>query len=243
MMAFLRRSLLISAALAVCASAPALAVDYGRWFFSTANDPKPGTQSDCIKREQAAMASQGFGARVGGTNPAYLDAGNGLISISAFCVGQPKGYYLILVVMSDDGSRSALSIGNAINAAFFASGASASTGGGGGGAAAAATGAGGGWQLTSDCKFVGSGWQSTLNLVQAANGTLTGTVQNDPLTPIVLGGTFTGTTMTLTLRPADWADNMVLTGDLSGAKISGKVHHLGADDCTFSMVRTASSSA
>lgn len=239
MLAFLRRSIFASAALAICASAPALAVDYGRWFFSTANDPKPAPFSECVKREQAAMATQGFGARVGGTNPAYLDATSGLVSVSAFCVGQPKGFYLVLVVMSDDGSRSALSVGNAINAAFFASGA----GGSGGGGGSAATGAGGSWQLSSNCKFVGSGWQSTLDLTQAANGTLTGTVRNDPLTPVVVGGTFSGATMSLTLRPADWADNMQLTGDLAGDKISGKVHHLGADDCTFTMVRTASSSA
>jgi len=49
--------------------------------------------------------------------------------------------------------------------------------------------------------------------------------------------------MTLTLRPADWADNLIMTGDLSGSKITGKVHHLGGDDCTFSMVRIAGSSA
>jgi hypothetical protein len=183
------------------------------------------------------MASQGFGARVGGTNPAYLDATTGLVSVTAFCVGQPKGFYYILVVMSDDGSKSALSVGNAINASFFGSASSA------GGVGAAATGAGGSWQLTSDCKFVGSGWQSTLDLTQSASGALTGMVRNDPLTPVVVGGQFTGSTMTLTLRPADWADNMQLTGDLSGGKIAGKVHHLGADDCTFSMVRTASSSA
>lgn len=238
MMAFLRRSIFASAALALCASAPAFAVDYGRWFFSTANDPKPPPFSDCVKREQAAMASQGFGARVGGTNPAYLDATSGLVSVSAFCVGQPKGFYLVLVVMSDDGSKSALSVGNAINAAFFGS-----AGAPGGGDTSTATGANGSWQLTSDCKFVGSGWQSTLDLTQAANGSLTGMVRNDPLTPVVVGGTFTGTTMNLTLRPADWADNLVMTGELSGNKIAGKVHHLGADDCTFSMVRTASSSA
>jgi hypothetical protein len=236
-MMFLRRTLIASAAFAMLAAAPALAVDYGRWFFSTANDPKPAPFSTCVSRAQAAMATQGFGARVGGTNPAYLDATTGLVSVTAFCVGQPKGFYYILVVMSDDGSKSALSVGNAINAAFFGSDASAGSGG------SAATGAGGTWQLTSDCKFVGSGWQSTLDLTQAAGGVLTGMVRNDPLTPVVVGGQLTGTTMTLTLRPADWADNMQLTGDLSGGKIAGKVHHLGADDCTFSMVRTASSSA
>ena len=236
-MMFLRRTLIASAAFAMLAAAPALAVDYGRWFFSTANDPKPLPFSECVKRAQAAMASQGFGARVGGTNPAYLDATSGLVSVTAFCVGQPKGFYYVLVVMSDDGSKSALSVGNAINAAFFGSDTSAGSGG------AAATGAGGSWQLTSDCKFVGSGWQSTLDLTQASTGSLTGMVRNDPLTPVVVGGQFTGTTMTLTLRPADWADNMQLTGELSGGKIAGKVHHLGADDCTFSMVRTASSSA
>jgi len=236
-MMFARRTLIASAAFVILAAAPALAVDYGRWFFSTANDPKPQPFSACVSRVQAAMATQGFGARVGGTNPAYLDATTGLVSVTAFCVGQPKGFYYILVVMSDDGSKSALSVGNAINAAFFGSDTSAGTGG------SAATGAGGSWQLTSDCKFVGSGWQSTLDLTQAASGALSGMVRNDPLTPVVVGGQFTGTTMTLTLRPADWADNMELTGDLSGGKISGKVHHLGADDCTFSMVRTASSSA
>ncbi len=236
-MMFFRRTLIASAAFAMLAAAPALAVDYGRWFFSTANDPKPTPFSDCVKRAQAAMATQGFGAHVGGTNPAYLDATFGSVSVTAFCVGQPKGFYYILVVMSDDGSKSALSVGNAINAAFFAS--SPSAGGGG----ATATGAGGTWQLTSDCKFVGSGWQSTLDLMQGANGALTGMVRNDPLTPVVVGGQFSGTTMTLTLRPADWADNMQMTGDLSDGKIAGKVHHLGADDCTFTMVRTASSSA
>jgi len=213
-----------------------LAVDYGRWFFSTANDAKPLPFGECVKREQAALASQGFGARVGGTNPAYLDATSGLVSVTAFCIGQPKGFYMILVVVSDDGRKSALSVGNAINAAFWGSDANSAGG-------ATATGAGGSWQLTSTCGFVGSGWQSTLDLTQAANGALTGRVQNDPLTPIVIGGEFTGTTMTLTLRPADWADNLIMTGDLSGSKITGKVHHLGGDDCTFSMVRIAGSSA
>ena len=236
-MMFLRRTVIATAAFAMLAAAPALAVDYGRWFFSTANDPKPQPFSTCVSRVQAAMATQGFGAHVGGTNPAYLDATTGSVSVTAFCVGQPKGFYYILVVMSDDGSKSALSVGNSINAAFFGSDWSAGSGG------SAATGATGTWQLTSDCKFVGSGWQSTLDLTQAAGGALTGMVRNDPLTPVVVGGQFSGTTMTLTLRPADWADNMQLTGDLSGAKIAGKVHHLGADDCTFSMVRTASSSA
>ena len=236
MMVFLRRMLLASTALALFAAAPALAVDYGRWFFSTANDAKPLPFSECVKREQAALASQGFGARVGGTNPAYLDATSGLVSVTAFCIGQPKGFYMILVVMSDDGRKSALSVGNAINAAFWGSDANSAGG-------ATATGAGGSWQLTSTCGFVGSGWQSTLDLTQAASGALTGRVQNDPLTPIVIGGQFTGTTMTLTLRPADWADNLIMTGDLSGSKITGKVHHLGGDDCTFSMVRIAGSSA
>jgi hypothetical protein len=236
-MTFLRRTLIASAAFAMLAAAPALAVDYGRWFFSTANDPKPLPFSECVTRAQAAMASQGFGARVGGTNPAYLDATSGLVSVTAFCIGQPKGFYYILVVASDDGSKSALHVGNAINAAFFGSDTSIGSGG------AAATGAGGTWQLTSTCGFTGSGWQSTLDLTQAAGGALTGMVRNDPLTPVVVGGQFTGTTMTLTLRPADWADNMQLTGELSGGKIAGKVHHLGGDDCTFSMVRTASSSA
>lgn len=235
-MMFLRRTLIASAAFAILAAAPALAVDYGRWFFSTANDPKPQPLSSCVGRAQSAMASQGFGARVGGTNPAYLDATSGLVSVTAFCVGQPKGFYYVLVVMSDDGSKSALSVGNAINAAFF--GSDASAGGG-----SAATGAGGSWQLTSTCHFTGSGWQSTLDLTQSASGALTGMVRNDPLTPVVVGGQFTGTTMTLTLRPSDWADNMQLTGDLSGGKIAGKVHHLGGDDCTFTMVRTAGSSA
>ncbi len=78
---------------------------------------------------------------------------------------------------------------------------------------------------------------------QAAGGALTGMVRNDPLTPVVVGGQFTGTTMTLTLRPADWADNLQLTGELSGSRIAGKAHHLGGDDCTFTMVRTAGSSA
>lgn len=237
-MMFFRRTLIASVAFGMLAAAPALAIDYGRWFFSTANDPKPPPFSTCVTRVQSAMASQGFGARVGGTNPAYLDATSGLVSVTAFCIGQPKGFYYILVVMSDDGSKSALSVGNAINAAFFAG-----AGGSAASAATAATGAGGSWQLTSDCKFVGSGWQSTLDLTQAAGGALTGMVRNDPLTPVVVGGQFTGTTMTLTLRPADWADNMQLTGELSGGKIAGKVHHLGADDCTFTMVRTASSSA
>jgi len=236
MMVFLRRMLLASTAMALFSAAPALAVDYGRWFFSTANDAKPLPFSECVKREQAALASQGFGARVGGTNPAYLDATSGLVSVTAFCIGQPKGFYMILVVMSDDGRKSALSVGNAINAAFWGSDANSAGG-------ATATGAGGSWQLTSTCAFVGSGWQSTLDLAQAANGALSGRVQNDPLTPIVIGGQFTGTTMTLTLRPADWADNLIMTGDLSGSKITGKVHHLGGDDCTFSMVRIAGSSA
>ncbi len=237
MMAFLRRTFVASAALAILATAPALAVDYGRWFWSTSNEAKPLPFNECVKRAPAALAAQGFGARVAGTNPAYIDATTGLVSVSMFCVGQPKGFYMILVVMSDDGSKSALSVGNAINAAFWGSDASAGTGG------SSATGAGGSWQLTSTCGFVGSGWQSTLDLTQAANGALTGLVRNDPLTPVVVGGQFTGTTMTLTLRPADWADNLVMTGDLSGSKIAGKVHHLGSDDCTFTMVRTAGSSA
>ena len=59
-MMFLRRTLIASAAFAMLASAPALAVDYGRWFFSTANDPKPTPSSDCVKRAQAAMAKLFF---------------------------------------------------------------------------------------------------------------------------------------------------------------------------------------
>jgi hypothetical protein len=153
-----------------------------------------------------------------------------------YCIAQPKGFYAVMVVMSDDGTKSALSVGNAISAAFW--GADANGAGGG----SNATGAGGSWQLTSNCAFVGSGWQSTLDLTQAATGALTGLVRNDPLTPVVVAGQFTGTTMTLTLRPADWADNLLMTGELSGSKIAGKVHHLGADDCTFTMVRTAGSS-
>ncbi len=134
-MMFVRRTLIASAAFVMLAASPALAVDYGRWFFSTANDPKPPAFSTCVTRVQAAMATQGFGAHVGGTNPAYLDATTGLVSVTAFCIGQPKGFYYILVVMSDDGSKSALSVGNAINAVFFGSDASAA---GGGSAATAA---------------------------------------------------------------------------------------------------------
>ncbi len=237
MFVFLRRTVITSAALAMFASAPALAVDYGRWFWSTAGDAKPLPSSECVTRAPVALAAQGFTPRVAGTNPAYIDASTGLISVTMFCVAQPKGFYLIMVVMSDDGTKSALSVGNAISAAFW--GASMSDANGG---SASASGAGGSWQLSSKCAFVGSGWQSTLDLNQSATGALTGSVRNDPLTPAVLGGQFTGTTMTLTLRPADWASNLELTGDLSGSKIAGKVHHLGADDCTFTMVRTAGSS-
>lgn len=236
MFVFLRRTIITSAALALFASAPALAVDYGRWFWSTAGDAKPLPASECVKRAPEALTSQGFSPHVSGTNPAYIDATTGLVSVTVFCVAQPKGFYAIMVVMSDDGTKSALSVGNAISTAFWG----ASAGGGGGGSTA--TGAGGSWQLSSNCAFVGSGWQSTLDLSQSANGALTGSVRNDPLTPAVVGGQFTGTTMTLTLRPSDWASNLELTGDLSGSKIAGKVHHLGSDDCTFTMVRIAGSS-
>jgi len=238
MFAFLRRTALASAALAILASAPALAVDYGRWFWSTAGDAKPLPASECVKRAPAALSSLGFTPRVApGSNPTTIDATSGLVSVTMYCIAQPKGFYAMMVVMSDDGTKSALSVGNAISAAFWGAGTSDANGG-----STSASGAGGSWQLTSNCGFVGSGWQSTLDLNQAANGALTGSVRNDPLTPVVVGGQFTGTTMTLTLRPADWADNLQLTGDLSGAKIAGKVHHLGSDDCTFSMVRTAGSS-
>jgi hypothetical protein len=235
MFMFLRRTVIASAALAILASAPALAVDYGRWFWSTANDAKPLPASECVKRAPVALASQGFSPHVSGTNPAYIDASTGLVSVTMFCVAQPKGFYAIMVVMSDDGKKSALSVGNAISTAFW--GADMNAAGG-----STATGAGGSWQLSSNCAFVGSGWQSTLDLAQSATGGLTGSVRNDPLTPVVVGGQFTGTTMTLTLRPADWASNLELAGDLSGAKIAGKVHHLGGDDCTFTMVRIAGSS-
>mgnify|MGYP001279911208 CR=1 FL=1 len=237
MMVFLRRMVVASAALAIFATAPALAVDYGRWFWSTSNEARPLPFTECVRRAPAAMTAQGFTPHIAGTNPAYIDATSGLVSVTAFCVGQPKGFYMVLVVMSDDGTKSALSVGNAINAGFWG----ADSNGSGGGSDA--TGAGGSWQLTSNCKFVGSGWQSTLDLTQAASGALTGMVRNDPLTPVVVGGQFTGTTMTLTLRPADWADNLQLTGELSGSKIAGKAHHLGGDDCTFTMVRTSGSSA
>ncbi len=238
MMVFLRRTFIASAALAIFATAPALAVDYGRWFWSTAGDAKPLPASECVKRAPVALASRGFTPRVAGSNPAYIDATTGLVSVTMFCVAQTKGFYVILVVMSDDGTKSALSIGNAISAAFWGANANDTSG-----SSMSASGAGGSWQLSSTCGFVGSGWQSTLDLNQAVNGALTGSVRNDPLTPVVVGGQFTGTTMTLTLRPADWADNLELTGDLSGSKITGKVHHLGSADCTFTMVRTAGSSA
>ena len=237
MFVFLRRTVVTSAALAMFASGPALAVDYGRWFWSTAGDAKPLPSSECVKRAPVALASQGFTPRVApGSNPTTIDATSGLVSVTMYCIAQPKGFYAVMVVMSDDGTKSALSVGNAISAAFWA-GASDATGG-----STSANGAGGSWQLSSNCGFVGSGWQSTLDLSQAASGALTGSVRNDPLTPAVLGGQFTGSTMTLTLRPADWASNLELTGDLSGSKIAGKVHHLGSDDCTFTMVRIAGSS-
>lgn len=237
MFVFLRRTVITSAALALFASAPALAVDYGRWFWSTAGDAKPLPASECVKRAPAALTSQGFTPRVApGSNPTTIDATSGLVSVTMYCIAQPKGFYAVMVVMSDDGTKSALSVGNAISAAFWA-GSSDATGGSTG-----ASGAGGSWQLSSNCGFVGSGWQSTLDLSQSATGALSGSVRNDPLTPAVVGGQYTGTTMTLTLRPSDWADNLQLTGDLSGSKIAGKVHHLGSDDCTFTMVRIAGSS-
>src|SRR2546430_7222499 len=215
MFVFLRRTMITSAALAMFAAAPALAVDYGRWFWSTAGDAKPLPASECVKRAPVALTSQGFSPHVSGTNPAYIDATNGLISVTMLCVAQPKGFYAVMVVMSDDGTKSALGVGNAISTAFW--GASTSDAG-----STNATGAGGSWQLTSNCAFVGSGWQSTLDLNQAANGQLSGSARNDPLTPSVVTGQFTGTTMTLTLQPTDWASNLQLAGDLSGTKITGK---------------------
>src|SRR6266404_7018833 len=111
MFVFLRRTIITSAALAMFASAPALAVDYGRWFWSTAGDAKPLPASECVKRAPAALTAQGFTPRVApGSNPTTIDATSGLVSVTMYCIAQPKGFYAVMVVMSDDGTKSELSV-------------------------------------------------------------------------------------------------------------------------------------
>lgn len=107
------------------------------------------------------------------------------------------------------------------------------------------------WQLTSNCSYYGDittngPWKSTLNLVQAADGSLTGTATNDKLNPEIksigyFGATiksqYNSPTMTLVLHPAGWVSVLELTGTLNGSQINGAVHHYTTDDCSFSMLQ------
>ena len=108
----------------------------------------------------------------------------------------------------------------------------------------------GAWQLTTTgCGFLAN-WSATLNLVEAANGALSGTVQNDPLNSTILpdgtGGWNNPTSMKsqhigssfgLILSPSGWISILQLSGTVSGSLITGKVTHYGSDDCaSFTMV-------
>ena len=250
--ALLVRPLVFAAALALtftALAAPALAIDYRGWFWTTAGDANPLPFDECVRRAPGAIGSQGLTAQKSGNNPAYFDASRGGVSVTLWCIGEPKGFYMTLVVMSDDPAQNSTNIGNAINAAFWQTAAPASAGG---------AGIGGTWRLGSNCNWAPpGGWQTVISLSQAPNGALSGTVLSDNnntgaasiavvpndsgygnTNPPGAQSVFSGNTMSLILHPNTWISVLQLTGQLNGNQISGSVHHYGNDDCTFVMVRS-----
>lgn len=209
------------------AAAPASAIDYHRWFWTTVGSANPPPFSDCAERAVKALNSQNFAPHQSGTNPVFIDGTTGPIAASILCIQEPKGYHMTLLVMSDDPAHSSVNVGKAINAAFGVTN-----------MATAGEGVDGVWDLSSNCAFASPAWTSTLTLTQAPGGIVGGSSANDALSPAILNeSTFNANTVTIVLQPSEWASTLTLTGQLSGATISGKVHHLGSDDCTFSMVR------
>jgi len=232
-------------------ASPALAIDYRGWFWTTAGDANPLPFDECVRRAPGAIGSQGLTASKSGNNPVYFDATRGGVSVTMWCIGEPKGFYMTLVVMNDDPSQSATNIGNAINTAFWGTTSSA--------APPPAFGTvGGRWSLGSNCSWAPpGGWQAIISLNQDPNGVLSGTVLSDNnntgsggitilanasgygnANPAGAQSVFSGNTMSLILHPNSWISVLQLTGQLNGNQISGSVHHYGNDDCTFTMVRS-----
>jgi hypothetical protein len=229
-------------------AAPVSALEYHYWFWTTASDPTPLGFDECVRRAPAALATQGFTAGRTGSNPVNFDATNGTASVTMACIGQPHGFYMTLVVMSDDPSRTSLNVGNAINSAFWGTNASPAAGGATGGAT------GGNWRLSSNCAWVPGNFASTLSLNLAGGGALSGSVTSDNLgaggidllpdssgswngSPPPMRSQVGGSTVTIVLHPKSWVSIVELTGQLNGNQISGKVHHYTNDDCTFTMTR------
>jgi hypothetical protein len=116
------------------------------------------------------------------------------------------------------------------------------------------------WQLTSTCGYYGDvtahgTWKATITLNEAADGSLTGSVQNDPLKPEVwtdatrssnnpgpMKSQQSGNNVTLVLHPLNWESVLQLNGTLNGSRIDGTVHHYTNDDCTFTMMAVGASS-
>jgi hypothetical protein len=217
--------------------------------------------SDCVQRAPGAVvAGAGFTpAKLMAADPVTFAAHAGGTSVMLMCIGLPGGgYYMVLDVVVAGGPHTSAVVGNAINTAFHGtvptSSSSVSLGGGsssssgGSGSSSSSLGMSGSWQLTSGCDFGGGNWQGTFALTQAASGALTGSVSNDNLgageiailadasgyanTP-AMQSKMNGSTMTLVLHPKKWSSVIQLYGLLSGASISGSVHHPGDHDCAF----------
>jgi hypothetical protein len=222
---------------------PALAVDAHFWFWTTAQDANPLPYSECQSRAMPALSAAGLSTGQMGANP---DTFYGLTNTDyamLMCIAQPRGFYMVLDIAVNGGSRSAIDIGNAINSAFWGMPSPSFSGS---------------WQLSSNCGWGPSGsWLATISLNEAADGTLSGTVLSDNNTTNSGGvsvladstgyanvnplarSSVSGNMMSLILHPNTWVSALLLTGhsNSNGNLISGGIRHYGSDDCTFTMTR------
>jgi len=111
------------------------------------------------------------------------------------------------------------------------------------------------WQLTSDCKWASPTWSASMNLSEAVDATLSGTLATDNISPANPGkilpnakgdwnnpsdmqSRMTNGTMTLVINPNGWVSTLQLTGTSSDGYVwTGSVHHYGGDDCHFTLSR------
>lgn len=96
------------------------------------------------------------------------------------------------------------------------------------------------WQLTTTCTYYGG--PKLLTLWERADGSVTGAVSDDPQTDFKktewVAGSRSGSRVWIKLHPMGWVSELELTGELSGARVEGGLHHYGPDDCRFVMMRT-----
>lgn len=124
--------------------------------------------------------------------------------------------------------------------------------GGGGGGGGGLTGT---WQITANTCFLNPPtWQATMSLVEAVDGTLSGTMISDPqlkskILPNGVGfandsptpprSFHSGSNFGLVVYPDTWESVLYITGTVSGNQITGRIIHYSSDNCsTFTLTQT-----